>query len=162
NAWRDMRPVPSPRTGPLRCASWDSDNEVVVVFGGEGIQEGTVVYDPYTNTWTKMNPKVQPEFRSGGNMAYDAARKLHILFGSQFQDDPHTWAYDLKKNEWRDLKPATQPPTDRNDAVLAYDAVNKVVVAVVRAIDKQDKDEITEGHLETWAFDAGKNEWKKM
>src|SRR5262245_9401321 len=128
NAWRDMRPVPSPRTGPLRCASWDSDNEVVVVFGGEGIQEGTVVYDPYTNTWTKMNPKVQPEFRSGGNMAYDAARKLHILFGSQFQDDPHTWAYDLKKNEWRDLKPATQPPTDRNDAVLAYDPVNKVIV----------------------------------
>ena len=28
-------------------------------------------------------------------MAYDAARKLHILFGAQFSNDPHTWAYDL-------------------------------------------------------------------
>ena len=82
NTWRDLRPVPAPRTSPLRCASWDSDHQVVVIFGGEGNQEGTLVYDPYTNTWTRMNPKAQPAFRSGGNMAYDAARKLHILFGS--------------------------------------------------------------------------------
>jgi hypothetical protein len=162
NTWRDMRPLPQPRTGPLRCASWDSDAHVAVVFGGEGVQEGTVVYDPYTNTWTKKNPKVQPEPRSGGNMTYDAARKWHILFGTQFGNDPHTWAYDLKANEWRDLKPATQPPTDRNDPVLAYDAVNKVVIALVRVIDKEEKGEILDGHLETWAFDAGKNEWKKL
>jgi hypothetical protein len=95
-------------------------------------------------------------------MAYDAARKVHVLFGSQFGDDPHTWAYDLRKNEWRDLKPATQPPTDRNDAVLAYDAVNEVVVALVRAADKSEGNEVVQGHLETWAFDAGKNVWKKM
>ena len=37
------------------------------------------------NTWTtNVTPTTQPDFRSGGNMAYDAARKLHILFGSQF------------------------------------------------------------------------------
>ncbi len=162
NTWRDMRVLPAPRTGPLRCAAWDSDHQVAVVFGGEGIQEGTVVYDPYTNTWTRMNPKTQPAFRSGGNMAYDAARKLHILFGSQFSNDPHTWAYDLRKNEWTDMKPAVQPPTDRNDPVLAYDPLSKVVVAVVRVIDKDEKNEIVQGHLETWVYDAGKNEWKHM
>src|SRR6266508_521319 len=91
NTWRDLRPLHAPRTGPLRCAAWDAEHQVAVVFGGEGIQEGTVVYDPYTNTWTKMNPKVQPEPRSGGNMAYDAAHKVHILFGTQFGNDPHTW-----------------------------------------------------------------------
>jgi hypothetical protein len=162
NTWRNMRPLPSPRTGPLRCASWDSDHQVAVVFGGEGIQEGTVVYDPYTNTWTRRNPKNQPAFRSGGNMAYDAARKLHILFGSQFSDDPHTWAYDLPKNEWRDLKPTSQPPADRNDAVLAYDSVNRVIVAVIRVIDKTQKEEIVQGHLETWVYDAGTNSWTPM
>lgn len=162
NTWRDMRPVPAPKTSPLRCASWDSDDQVVVLFGGEGNQEGTVVYDPYANTWTRMNPKEQPAFRSGGNMAYDAARKLHILFGSQFSDDKHTWAYDLKKNEWKDLKPATMPPTDRNDPVLVYDPHNQAVIAVVQVVDRSDGKEVSNAHHETWAFDAGKNTWTKL
>jgi hypothetical protein len=162
NRWRDLRPVPAPHPAPLRCASWDSHHQVAVVFGGEGSNDGTVVYDPYTDTWFRMRPKLEPPQRSGGNMAYDAARRLHILFGTQFGEDARTWAYDLAKNEWRDLKPAVQPPTDRNDPVLAYDAANKVVIAVVRAIDQSDGKEITKGHLETWSFDAGKNEWQPM
>jgi len=160
NTWRDMRPLPAPHVSPLRCASWDSHEEVVVVFGGEGNQEGTVVYDPHANSWTWKKTKPQPEFRSGGNMAYDAARKLHILFGAQFSNDPRTWAYDLAKNEWRDLKPGKMPPTDKNDAVLAYDALHEVVVAVVKI--SQGKDEEAKHRLETWAFDAGKNAWTKM
>jgi hypothetical protein len=162
NTWRDLRPAPAPRLAPLRCASWDSHHQVAVVFGGEGSNEGTLVYDPYTNTWTRMRPKDEPPGRSGGNMAYDAARRLHILFGSQFTDDPHTWAYDLAKNEWRDLKPAVQPPTGQNDAVLAYDPTHQVVIAVVRAADKRNKNDVQAGRLETWAFDAGKNTWKRM
>jgi hypothetical protein len=159
NTWRDRRPVPAPRIAPLRAAAWDSNRQVCVVFGGEGSQDGTLVYDGHTNTWTRMQPAKQPAFRSGGNLAYDAAHKLHILFGSQFSDDPHTWAYDLRKNEWRDLQPERQPPTDCNDAVLAYDTVSQKIVAVVRAIDKRDGQEVIQGHLETWVFDASQNTW---
>src|SRR5688572_25886797 len=36
NTWRDRRPVFAPVVSPLRCASWDSDYQVAVVFGGEG------------------------------------------------------------------------------------------------------------------------------
>lgn len=167
NTWRDLRPLPEPQVGSLRCASWDSDHQVAVVFGGEGRHEGTVVFDPYTNTWTRKRPRNEPalgstESRSGGNMAYDAARKLHILFGSQFSNDRHTWAYDLAQNEWRDLQPAAMPPTDRNDAVLAYDSVNRVVVAVVRVADAMEGNEVVRAHVETWAYDAGKNTWTKM
>jgi hypothetical protein len=168
NTWRDLRPAPAPRVSPLRCADWDSDCQVVVIFGGEGSDEGTLVYDPYVNTWTRMRPKPQPAGRSGGNLAYDSAHKLHVLFGTQFNDDPHTWIYDLRKNEWRDMKPDAQdaqdaqPPTDRNDAVLAYDGNGRVVVALVRVIDKEEKDEIVAGHLETWAYDAGGNKWTRM
>src|SRR5262249_4777355 len=104
----------------------------------------------------------QPAFRSAGNMACDAASKLHILFGSQFSDDPHTWAYDLRKNVWRDMKPAVQPPTNRNDAVLAYDSANRVVIASVRVVDRTDGKEILGGHYERWAYDAGANPGKKM
>lgn len=161
STWRDARPIPAPAVSPLRCASWDSDHQVAVVFGGEGNSEGTLVYDPYTNTWHRRKPATQPAFRSGGNMVYDSASKLHILFGSQFADDPHTWAYDLRKNEWRDLKPATQPPTNRNDAVLAYDSANRVVIALVRAGDAFDGDEVARGHVETWAYDAARNTWTR-
>jgi len=162
NTWRDRKPLPEPVIGALHCASWDSHHGVAVVFGGEGTQEGTHLYDPYTNTWTKRTPKVHPAPRSGGNMAYDASRKLHILFGSQFSDDPHTWGYDLERNEWRDLKPPSQPPTDRNDVVLAYDSANKVVLAAVRAGAVRDKKELVKGRLETWAYDATKNAWTRM
>lgn len=162
NAWRDMRVVPAPRFGPLRCASWDSHYQVVVIFGGENVTEGTVVYDPYDNSLTRMQPKVQPAFRSAGNMAYDEQARRHILFGSQFSNDPHTWAYDLAKNEWTDLKPEVQPPTDRNDAVLAYDPHSQKVIASIRAIDATDGKEVTKGHYETWAYDSVPNTWIKL
>ena len=160
NTWRDLRPLPEPRVGPLRCAAWDSDHDVVVLFGGEGVQEGTLVYDPYANTWTNRHPPDQPAFRSGGNLAYDAGRRLHILFGAQFLDDAHTWAYDLRANRWRDLKPARQPPTDRNDAVLTCDSRNGVVLAVVKVT--QGAGEKATHRLETWALDVGRNTWTKM
>lgn len=160
NLWRNRRPLPAPRLAALRCASWDSHEGVVVIFGGEGSQEGTLTYDPQANTWEWKRTSPQPAFRSGGNMAYDAARRLHILFGAQFSDDPHTWAYDLSRNSWRDLRPESLPPTDRNDAVLAYDALHQVIVCLVKIT--QGKDEDATHRLETWVFDAGRNVWKKM
>jgi hypothetical protein len=60
NTWRDMRPLPEPLISALRSASWDSHHQVAVVFGGEGRHEGTVVFDPYTNTWTRKHPKNEP------------------------------------------------------------------------------------------------------
>jgi fibronectin type 3 domain-containing protein len=160
NRFRSRAPCPEPRVTGLRCASWDSDAQVVVIFGGESCQEGTVVYDPHANEWTRMKLPKQPEFRSGGNMVYDAARKRHILFGSQFSDDPHTWAYDLRKNEWTDLKPEASPPTKENDATLAYDAEHGVVVALVKIT--QGKDEAAKHRLETWAYAGAHNKWTKM
>lgn len=162
NTWRDCRPVPAPRIAPLRCASWDSDYQVAVVFGGEGSREGTLVYDPYANTWHRPKPKDEPDPRSGGNMAYDPVNKLHVLFGTQFDNDPATWTFDLRMNTWTSYKPNPSPPTDRNDPVLTYDAASKRVIAVVRALDKFEGKEVVAGHVETWAFDAAKSTWTKL
>src|SRR5262245_42894399 len=156
--WRNMRPVPEPVVAPLRCASWDSHHQVVVVFGGENSNEGTLVYDPYENTWTRKNPKSQPPFRSGGNMVYDSRRKRHVLFGAQFTDDPHTWAYSLADNTWTDLRPAVQPPTKANDAVMAYDEGNDVIIASVKSSGPEDGP----GNYETWAYHGDANTWKNM
>ena len=160
NRWKNMRPLPAPRLAPYRCASWDSDHQVAVVFGGEGSHEGTLIYDPWRNEWRWPKPAVEPDARSGGNMAYDAARKLHVLFGAQFSDDPHTWAYDVAGNVWRDMQPPTMPPTDKNDAVLTYDPVHKVVLALVKVTTGEGD---AERHaVQTWAYDAGANQWTRM
>ncbi len=160
NRWRNRRPLPTPKLAPYRCASWDSDDQVVVVFGGEGSSEGTLIYDPARNEWRWPKPAYEPPGRSGGNMAYDEARKLHVLFGSQFDNDVHTWAYDVRRNEWRDMKPEVQPPTDKNDAVLTYDPIHRVVLAIIKITTGKDED--AKHELQTWAYDAGANRWQRM
>jgi hypothetical protein len=144
----------------LRSATWDNDEGVALVFGGEGGPRETMAYDPHRNEWRWLKPPMQPEVRSGGQMAYDSARKLHVFFGSQFTNDPHTWIYDFRKNEWRDAKPETLPPTDKNDAVLTYDPMRKVVLAIVKI--SEGKEESAKSILETWSYDAGANQWKKL
>jgi hypothetical protein len=160
NHWRNMRPLPAPRLAGLRCAAWDSDQQVVVVFGGEGGRDGTVIYDPWRNEWRFPKPKPEPEPRSGGSMAYDATRKVHVLFGTQFGNDQHTWLYDVAKNEWRDAEPKAMPPTEKNDPVLTYDPINRVVLAIVKVSTGDDEDARHE--VQTWAYDAGANTWTRM
>ncbi len=159
NVWRNMRPLPAPTPRPLRCASWDLEQQVAVVFGGEGSRDGTLLYDPQVNAWSTMNPAFQPAFRSGGNMAYDPGQRHHLLFGSQFTDDPHTWAYDLRRNAWTDLRPAVMPPTDRNDAVLAFDPGGRRVLAVVKI--GEGEGDSARSRLETWRYLAEANRWER-
>ncbi|GIW92281.1 MAG: hypothetical protein KatS3mg110_0322 [Pirellulaceae bacterium] len=159
NTWKNLRPYPTAHPRPLRCAAWDTHHQVVVMFGGEGSSEGTQVYDPRSNTWTAMHPPEQPAFRSGGNMAYDQRHRVFVLFGAQFTNDPHTWLYDLRTNRWRDAQPAVMPPTDRNDAVLTYDAVSGKVVAIVKV---PAADEDSAGRLETWVYSVTDNNWSRL
>ena len=93
-------------------------------------------------------------------MAYDESARLHVLFGSQFTDDPHTWVYDVRRNEWRDMRPHVQPPTDKNDAVLGYDPIHRVVLAIVKITTGMD--ETAKHELQTWAYNSQANRWQRM
>ncbi len=160
NRWRNMRTYPEPKLAPYRCASWDSRDGKVVVFGGEGGREGTLVYDPARNEWRDMNPDPEPAPRSGGNMAYDVARGVHVLFGTQFKEDARTWTYDLRANRWTDMNPPEQPPTFENDAVLTYDSINQVVIAIVKITMGEGESKTHE--IQTWSYDAGANRWTRQ
>jgi hypothetical protein len=160
NMWRNMRPLPAPRVSPLRCATWDTDQDVALVFGGEGGPRETLAYDAHRNEWRWLKPPFQPEPRSGGQMAYDSDRKLHVMFGSQFNDEAATWLYDFGKNEWRDAKPSTMPPTNQNDAVLTYDPLRKLVLAIIKLTEGKDDD--AKHTLQTWSYEVGSNQWTRQ
>ncbi len=52
------------------------------------------------------------------------------------------------------------PSTDKNDAVLTYDPINKVVLALVKITTGEDENARHE--VQTWAYDAGQNQWTRM
>jgi len=158
NTWRYMRPCPEVWPAPLRGAAYDPHHEVVVIHGGEGSGHGTVVYDLYTNTWTEMKPKppVPAPNLSQPGFTYDAANRLFVLFGSQFQEDERTWVYDLRRNSWRVLDVADHPPGKRTSPVLAADTRNGIVLCSVQRDGEKDKT------LETWALDVAKSKWTRL
>jgi fibronectin type 3 domain-containing protein len=153
NAWRVMRPCPEVWPSPLRGAAYDPELRVTVLHGGETSGHGTVVYDLYTNTWHAMKPAGGPDANiSQPGFTYDAVHRLFVLFGSQFQSDPRTWAYDLYKNKWRALNVKEHPPADKSCPVLAADTRNGIVLCSVQGANG----------LETWALDVAKPAWRRL
>src|SRR5438105_3397630 len=158
NTWVKRSPLAGGPASPglaYECSLvWDPKNRRVIRWaghnqGGGGEQNAeTWTFDPLTAKWELKEPNTSPP---------GACCKNQILFDTQFGDDRHTWAFDLRKNEWTDLKPKAMPPTDRNDPVLAYDPHSKRVIALVRVIDKEAGKEVSAGHVETWAFDFAVN-----
>ena len=62
------------------------------------------------------------------------------MFGSQFNDDPHTWLYDFRKNEWRDAKPADHAAHGQERRGADLRSVAQVVLAIVKITDGQGRD----------------------
>jgi len=157
NKWINMRPIPEILVGPARVAAYDTDNQIILAFNVHESSK-TAAYDLYTNTWTLLNPKDEPpekqNYNPGFNMSYDQSQKLFILFGVGNGDDPRTFTFDIKKNEWKNMQSDINPTYYRADPVLAYDNRNKITICVA-----QNNENNT---LETWTYDAGLNQWRKM
>ena len=62
--------------------------------------EGTLVYDPYANTWTRMQPEARAARRSGGNMAYDAAASSTSSSARSSTTTRTPGRTTSRKNEW--------------------------------------------------------------
>ena len=58
------------------------------------------------------------------------------------------------------MQPTTQPPTNKNDAVLTYDPVHRVVLAIIKVTTGED--DAAQHELQTWSYDAGTNAWERM
>jgi hypothetical protein len=154
NQWRNMRPLPQRSHGPGRQATYDPDNDTVVLFSSQGQNSPTSVYDLYTNTWHAMDPAGSPPSRCYAGFAYDQHRKQFVLFGAHYKDDPRTWHYDLRANKWTAHSIEPRPPSNRTTPVMAYDTNNQVMLAVMRSGQK-------DGTLQTWIYDPANHKWTR-
>jgi len=136
STWTKQSPAisPPPRSGAMMA--YDAANGTIVLFGGETPSQNiygvayyndTWVWDGAKLTWTKkLTGNSTPSMRSGGGMAYDAARGQVVLFGGSeieihFAD---TWVWD--GNVWTQKAPSSSPSARTTQ--MAYDPLRQRIV----------------------------------
>jgi hypothetical protein len=101
---------------------YDSQHDRFVLFGGRcfdparctfmGMLNDTWVYNPTTNQWTQANPVVRPPARNQGQMYFDSAHGVVVLYGgsngSAVLND--LWTFDVGTLSWtQQALPAINP-----------------------------------------------------
>ncbi|MDY6834280.1 MAG: kelch repeat-containing protein [Chloroflexota bacterium] len=150
----DAKPSPRDRHAMV----YDSDNNVVILFGGfvqdDMYSNDTWVYDVASNEWELKSPTVKPSARGDHAMVYDPSSSRAILFGGwDGSYDDETWVYDLDSNTWEQLEPI-EKPSARGSHTMVYDSLNSRVVMFGGWDGSYDD--------ETWAYDLSSDMWKQM
>lgn len=144
---------PSARQYP--SLSYDSESEVLVMFGGwdTARDDETWEYDVATHIWTgPFLPALRPSPRSDHRTTYDNITDRVILFGGSdgsARDD--VWEYDANNHTWEGpFMPALRPESRRHHGI-AFDTVNgrSVVYGGWNTSDLND----------TWEYDSLTHTW---
>jgi N-acetylneuraminic acid mutarotase/predicted MPP superfamily phosphohydrolase len=162
NVWTNMAPTTAPPGLMLGCMVYDSQSELIVLFGGvvdggDSIAE-TWTYDLSSNTWTNVTTSVHPSARIMYAMTYDSESDLAILFGGiGYYPNPvetlyDTWTYDVDTNTWTEKSPAQHPTTIGG---LAYDDEYDRATFFGGSLSVEE----TEYLSETWTYDCNTDTW---
>ncbi|MCG3222085.1 MAG: hypothetical protein H7641_11975, partial [Candidatus Heimdallarchaeota archaeon] len=92
NKWINSKPSTCPDYRHTNKLAYDSESDVVVLFGGRSHEDfnpygiainynDTWAYDYNTNTWVNMTPASNPAGRVGHAMTYDSESEKVIVFG---------------------------------------------------------------------------------
>jgi hypothetical protein len=111
--------------------TYDPVRRNLFVFGGTA-DFRTEFNDTWTwdsKHWTEQHPPIRPATRQDGLVAFDASRRVVVLFGGRSKgvDRNDTWTWDGKN--WTEQHPATTPPA-RGSAAMAYDPRSQTVLLV--------------------------------
>lgn len=128
--WTEATPDTSPPARGNGCATFDSDRDVVIMFGGYDRTDwlnDTWEYDG--ENWREIAPDTTPPVRGYCSMTSDPDRGRAVMFagttgGVDGQLDD-TWEYD--GTNWIEITPDTSP-TRRWASRMVYDPVDRVVV----------------------------------
>lgn len=160
NNWTQLSPRTSAPSRRWTAVVHHSRSGLFVMFGGTDLAD-TWTYDPTANEWKEMKPASAPSGRKYHAMAYDERADRVVLLGGaagpQDRETPlgDTWIYDLARNEWTEVRPATAP-TARGWHAMTYDTVLGRVVLFGGGAHR---DAYT---AETWVFDTGASSWSQL
>ena len=132
----ELEPDWSLVTGPAGFArfsmgiAYDSDREVVVVFGGRTGEAFDDTWEYDGASWTQIDTTNSPPARFWHSMVYDSNRQRMVLYGGWNEDSgivfADTWEYD--GSDWHEVVTVPSPPA-RNAMSMAFDShANKVVL----------------------------------
>lgn len=123
-AWSTVNTTNAPSPRFLYGMCYDSQRNVVVLFGGRNLTgPNNETWELDGTTWTQVLTSNAPLAREEMGMAYDASLGRTILFGGCDESlgaiYGDTWQYD--GTDWVDVTPA-QSPSPRFRGAMAYDS----------------------------------------
>ncbi|MHA2238776.1 MAG: Kelch repeat-containing protein [Candidatus Hodarchaeales archaeon] len=157
--WSKLSPQihPSPRSDPEMV--YDSDNNIIILFGGYNIDEtlldDTWIYFINNNTWKERFPEMGPEARYGHSMCYQTQKQRTILFGGRVEGlTNEIWEYDYLTNSWEELL-LNEKPSVRYWHDMVYNPADNSLL-----LFGGDNDQFPLRALaDTWVLNISANEW---
>ena len=137
STWTQAHPTLAPPAREYHALAYDSDRGNTVLFGGcpdfycSSLWGDTWIWDG--TAWTQTSPPAAPPARAYHALAYDAARRMTLLFGGYAGETacpPSGYCHDLwawDGNTWAQVSPPTSPSA-RIGHALAYDGARGVIV----------------------------------
>jgi PKD repeat protein len=124
--WKKRYPENRPGGVNAHMLAYDSNRNVIVLYGGHGLLARDDTWEWDGTNWTEKFPADKPYERWNYAMAYDSTRGETVLFGgynvSFFND---TWVWD--GTNWTEKFPANKP-SPRDEVTMAFDATRGAVI----------------------------------
>lgn len=137
DTWELMEPVVSPSPRGMYAATYDSESDRVLLWGGfTGTEENDVqmwAYDYNTDSWEALENGDGPQQHwERHGMAYIPELDRVLFYSGMLEEEgvlpSETWYYDYNSNTWTEIDVETSPPKLAMYG-MAYDpATGKVVV----------------------------------
>jgi hypothetical protein len=159
STWQRMTVSRVPGQRELEAFAYDSVRQQTVMFGGEYVECPPLCGDlddtwtlsrqgPFIRDWRSLFPLANPGQVSRAAMAFDATRRLSVLFGGERDGIcciDETWAWHV--GSWGRLFPSNAP-TAREQMAMSWDGVRHQIVLF------GGKD-VNAGYLgDTWTWDG--------
>lgn len=124
NTWTHVTTETSPPRRSDAAIAYDMEHEVVVMFGGYGLNDeildDTWVFDFSEINWVEKTPENQPLTQYGGHMIYDLVNGKLLMYpghwnirsGGTTQSHGYgdeIWVYDYDEDNWTELETRPKP-----------------------------------------------------
>lgn len=170
DTWEQRDPAQAPSTRCGERTVYDTQSDLVVLFGGfactgtndPGLDD-TWTYDYDTDTWEQVEPATSPPGRMFHGMVYDEAADRTVLWGGRV-DDTRVWTLDLDDGggDWTVQDTDGGPTHMRAYHGMSYDPHRRQVL-VFGGLEPMTPTSLS-GELkgDLWAYDVPTASWTQL